>query len=47
MGKNFMSPAVLTGVTGDMDVAKDMEIFGSVFPIITFKTIEEAARTCE
>lgn len=42
-GKNFMSPAVLTGVTGDMDVAKDMEIFGSVFPIITFKTIEEAA----
>lgn len=41
-GKNFMSPAVLTGVTRDMDVAKDMEIFGAVFPIITYKTTQEA-----
>ncbi|MDO5548761.1 MAG: aldehyde dehydrogenase family protein [Eubacteriales bacterium] len=41
-GKSFLIPAVLTGVTGDMDIAKDMEIFGVVFPIITFKTVQEA-----
>lgn len=41
-GKNFMIPAVLTGVTGNMDVAKNMEIFGAVFPIMTYKTVEEA-----
>lgn len=38
----FITPAVLTGVTKDMDVAKDMEIFGPVFPIIGFDTEEEA-----
>ncbi|MGI6007237.1 MAG: aldehyde dehydrogenase family protein [Ruminococcus sp.] len=43
-GNNFMSPAVLTGVTGEMDVAKDMEIFGAVFPIITYKETAEALR---
>jgi len=41
-GKNFLVPAVLTGVTGEMDVACDLEIFGAVFPIIRFKTLEEA-----
>ncbi len=41
-GKNFMIPAVLTGVTKDMDVAKDMEIFGAVFPIMTYKDTKEA-----
>lgn len=41
-GRNFMTPAVLTGVTGAMDVAQDMEIFGAVFPIITFQTQQQA-----
>lgn len=41
-GKNFLIPAVLTDVTGDMDVARDMEIFGAVFPIIAFRTAQEA-----
>jgi acyl-CoA reductase-like NAD-dependent aldehyde dehydrogenase len=39
---SFMTPAVLTGVTPDMPVAKDMEIFGAVFPIIEVDTPEEA-----
>lgn len=43
-GKNFLIPAVLTGVTGDMDVAKDMEIFGAVFPILTYQDTEAALR---
>jgi acyl-CoA reductase-like NAD-dependent aldehyde dehydrogenase len=33
---------VLTDVTGNMDVAKNMEIFGPVFTIIGFGTVEEA-----
>jgi succinate-semialdehyde dehydrogenase/glutarate-semialdehyde dehydrogenase len=37
-----VEPAVLTGVTGDMDVAKDLEIFGPVLPLIPFDTEEEA-----
>ncbi len=37
-----MDVTVLDNVTKDMDVAKDMEIFGPVVPIITFKTDEEA-----
>lgn len=39
---SFITPAVLTDVTRDMDIAKDMEIFGPVFPIIGFDTEEEA-----
>ena len=38
----FFMPTVLGGVTKDMDVAKDMEIFGPVWPIIGFDTVEEA-----
>jgi acyl-CoA reductase-like NAD-dependent aldehyde dehydrogenase len=38
----YYIPAVLDEVTRDMDVAHDMEIFGPVFPIIAFDTIEEA-----
>lgn len=38
----FMEPTVLTNVTKEMDVAKDMEIFGPVFPVIGFDTMEEA-----
>lgn len=38
----FVMPTVLVDVTPDMDVAKDMEIFGPVFPIIGFDTFDEA-----
>lgn len=38
----FVEPTVLTGVTKDMAVAKEMEIFGPVFPIIGFDTFDEA-----
>jgi succinate-semialdehyde dehydrogenase/glutarate-semialdehyde dehydrogenase len=41
-GAAFLQPTILDGVTKDMDVAKDLEIFGPVIPIITFKTDEEA-----
>ena len=37
-----MEVTILDGVTKDMDVAKDLEIFGPVVPIITFETDEEA-----
>ncbi len=40
--ETFMSPTVLTDVTPKMDVARDLEIFGPVFPIIGFDTLEEA-----
>ena len=26
----------------EMDIARDMEVFGPVFPVITFETMEEA-----
>ena len=38
----FVEPAVLTDVTADMDIAKDMEVFGLCFPFIKFETEEEA-----
>ena len=38
----FFEMTVLTDVTPDMDIAKDMEVFGPVFPIIGFDTKEEA-----
>jgi acyl-CoA reductase-like NAD-dependent aldehyde dehydrogenase len=38
----FYEATVLTNVTKEMDIAKDMEIFGPVFPIIGFDTVEEA-----
>ncbi len=33
---------IIDNVTKDMDIAKDMEVFGPVVPIITFDTDEEA-----
>lgn len=42
--KTYFEPTILDGVTLEMDVAKDMEIFGPVLPILTFKTDEEAIR---
>ena len=38
----FYYPTILDNVTKDMDVAKDMEIFGPVIPVIGFDTEEEA-----
>ena len=38
----FFEPTVLTEVTKDMDVMKDMEIFGPVIPICGINTIDEA-----
>ena len=40
--KAFYTPTILDGVTRDMAVAKDMEIFGPVIPIIGFDSIDEA-----
>ena len=42
--KTFFQPTVLANVTPDMDIAQDMEIFGPVFPIIGFDTMEEAIK---
>ncbi len=38
----FYEPTILDGVTKDMAVAKDMEIFGPVISVIGFDDIEEA-----
>ena len=38
----FYEPTILDGITKDMEVARDMEIFGPVISVIGFDTIEEA-----
>ena len=38
----YYMPTILDNVTKDMEVAKDMEIFGPVIPVIGFDTEEEA-----
>lgn len=38
----FYDPTVLVDVTPDMDIAKDMEVFGPVWPVIGFDTVDEA-----
>jgi len=38
----FYHPTILMDVTPEMDIAKDMEVFGPVWPIIGFDTVEEA-----
>ncbi len=38
----FFAPTILDGVTPEMDVATDMEIFGPVISVIGFDTEEEA-----
>lgn len=38
----FYEPTILDGVTKDMDVAKDMEIFGPVISIIEYEDLDEA-----
>ncbi|ATW26713.1 aldehyde dehydrogenase family protein [Candidatus Formimonas warabiya] len=42
--KTFFPPTVLTDVTPEMDISKDLEVFGPVFPIIEFSSGEEAIR---
>ncbi len=42
LNKTFFEPTVLADVTADMDIARDMEVFGPVFPVIGFDTLEEA-----
>lgn len=42
--KTFFQPAVLEGITDAMPIAHDMEVFGPVFPVITFHTEEDAVR---
>lgn len=37
-----IEPTVLLGVTRDMDIASNMEVFGPVFPLIPFDTEEQA-----
>ncbi len=43
----YMQPAVLVDVTKDMDIARNMEVFGPVYPIIGFDTIDEAIEIAE
>ena len=38
----FYEPTILDNVTKDMDVAKDMEIFGPVIPLIEYEDLDEA-----
>ncbi|MEY4750521.1 MAG: hypothetical protein RIQ60_2735 [Pseudomonadota bacterium] len=38
----FFEPTVLTHVMPSMDIARDMEVFGPVWPVIGFDTVEEA-----
>ena len=38
----FFEPTVLTDVTPEMDIARDLEVFGPVYPIIGFDTVDEA-----
>ncbi len=38
----YYYPTILANVTKDMDIAKDMEVFGPVVPVIGFDTVEEA-----
>ncbi|MFV0527448.1 MAG: aldehyde dehydrogenase family protein [Lachnospiraceae bacterium] len=37
----FYDPTVLVNVTSEMDIARNMEVFGPVWPIIGFDTVEE------
>lgn len=43
----YYEPTVLVDVTKDMDICKNMEVFGPVFPIIGFDTLEEAIELAE
>jgi succinate-semialdehyde dehydrogenase/glutarate-semialdehyde dehydrogenase len=38
----YYGPTVLDNCTRSMDIAHDIEVFGPVFPIFAFETVEEA-----
>jgi len=38
----YYEPTILDNVTKDMDIMKDMEVFGPVIPVIGFDNVEEA-----
>lgn len=40
----FYDPTILVDVTPEMDIARDMEVFGPVWPVIGFDTVDEAVR---
>lgn len=42
--KTYFQPTLLDEVKPDMDIAKDMEVFGPIFPVIGFDTMEEAVK---
>ena len=42
--RTFIEPALLTDVTPEMDIAQSLEVFGPVFPVIGFDTLEEAVK---
>lgn len=42
INRTFIEPTVLSGVTKDMPIAKELEVFGPVFPIIAFDDVDEA-----
>ena len=44
--KTYFEPTVLKDVTADMDIAKDMEIFGPVVPIIEFEENDARIKNC-
>lgn len=43
----YYMPTVLDNCTKEMDVCNDMEIFGPLFPVFTFKTLDEAIEIAE
>lgn len=43
----YYMPTVLDNCTKDMDICKNMEIFGPIFPIFTFQTLDEAIEIAE
>ena len=38
----YYEPTILDNVTKDMDIMKDMEVFGPVIPVLGFDNVEEA-----
>lgn len=42
LDESFVAPTVLRDVTAEMDIARDMEIFGPVLPVIAVASTEEA-----
>ena len=43
----YYMPTVLDNCTKEMDICNDMEIFGPLFPIFTFQTLDEAIEIAE